>query len=254
MTENIIRKSTTGESGNRGEFGTHSRPESGVTLQVSDRELAEATDTPTAVLSELRDKTLAKSQLLRAAVEGSYSAAARELGEQATELMGTGLIAGGRVLNQASDGRISEAEGRLMVAAENEDGGYAWRYGISYWDRVATTRDPNTSASTLAMVLARESEDDFMLAIAGHPNAAADQIERASQHHSTAVRMAALDNSNTATATLVRIENQAMAEELEAAERLRREGVSPMQKHIASEVASASALSSYARARIAARG
>jgi len=103
---------------------------------------------------------------------------------------------------------------------------------FSYWGGVYAAKDPDATVEDLQYFLETEAEDDYMVVIAGHPNATPEQIERASQHNATNVRQAALDNPNVARATVERIKTKAIAEEEEYRAQREAEGISPMSGHM----------------------
>ena len=100
-----------------------------------------------------------------------------------------------------------------------------------YWDSVADLRNPDTDAATLLAAASAESEDDFMIVIAGHGNATAEAIEIASQHHSFAVRRAAIGNPNTSDATLARLAVEGHATAEKARTDIVANGRNPMTNH-----------------------
>lgn len=166
MSDNIIRKSRTGEPGNPGQFGTHNRDADTVELTSAD---------------------------------------------------------------------IKEYE------------------SLGYWARVALFQKESLTRELVNHVLDTESEDDFMVRVARHPSSSADQIEQASKHHATAVRTAALANPNTAASTLIRIENEAISEELDYREQRRVEGRTPHSEFLEQMADDQAQLARAARTALAAR-
>lgn len=147
----------------------------------------------------------------------------------------------GEAGNAGEFGTHTHDESDVALAAIKE------RPRLSYWDGVRACKSPDATVEDLQHYLETEAEDDYMVAIAGHANATPEQIERASQHNATHVRLAALENPNVARATVERIENEALVQELEYREQRNQEGISPMSGHMEGMAATESALGVRAR-------
>jgi hypothetical protein len=132
----------------------------------------------------------------------------------------------GEAGNPGEFGTHKHTEDTVALAMKQE------RPRLPYWDGVRVCRSPDATVDDLQHYLDTESEDDYMVAIAGHPNATPDQIEKASQHYATHVRQAAIANPNVARATVVRIEAEACVEEAEYRQQRREEGISPMSANL----------------------
>lgn len=126
----------------------------------------------------------------------------------------------------------------------------AERPRLPYWDGVRACKSPDATVEDLQHFLETEAEDDFMVAIAGNPNATSEQIERASQHHADFVRIAALENPNVARSTVERIESEAAFNELDYREQRRKEGISPSSSYLEDMAKAESELGLRARQKL----
>lgn len=124
----------------------------------------------------------------------------------------------------AAGNLVSDRDDLVQVTHPTE--APAYKKGGDYWENVhAVSHQLFTEFNE---VLAYESEDDFMYAIANHPNANDEEIELASRHYSTTVREAALRNPNCEFITATRIREEALREVGDLHVRRAQEGINPM--------------------------
>lgn len=126
----------------------------------------------------------------------------------------------------------------------------SYRRENSYEDNLAAAYSANASEAVLGDILHGEAEDDFLRAVAGHPNASEDQIEQASQHHSSWVREAAVENPGASIRTLMRIRDEADENAAEAAVELKMAGRNPQSTHTEWIISTNRTLSANAASRI----
>jgi hypothetical protein len=100
-----------------------------------------------------------------------------------------------------------------------------------YWANVAAARDPRQSVEVLQEIVDAEAEDDFMLAIAEHPKATSEMLDKASRHNSLQVREAALNRDELWMETLFRLQREARERAEQEQTLLRAEGISPNARH-----------------------
>lgn len=115
-----------------------------------------------------------------------------------------------------------------------------------YHARVAVANNPNASMRTLKHIIATEAEDDFRFAIARHPNATAEMVDWAANHHSMYAKTLAMDNPNVSQETINKIRKDARASWKENSEAMAT--VSPMQSYHAHQAKEAGA--TWKRARM----
>lgn len=98
-----------------------------------------------------------------------------------------------------------------------------------HWTQVGNIYHPAQPAEVLDRVAAEQAEDDFLLAVALHPNASPAALEIAAKHSSFAVRDAVAKHPATSVATLTGLLYRTEQDREDAARRA--VGVSPMQRH-----------------------
>jgi hypothetical protein len=108
---------------------------------------------------------------------------------------------------------------------------HTYANATAYWDQVEAASAGHTDTETLALILDEQSEDDFMVAVIANPNVTAELIERASQHHSLAVRRDAVFAPAASVETLERIRAEALVSSDEALQTRVNLGVSPDSAH-----------------------
>jgi hypothetical protein len=108
---------------------------------------------------------------------------------------------------------------------------HTYANATTYWDQVEAASADHTDAATLAVILGEQSEDDFMVAVIANPNVTAAQVERASQHHSLAVRRDAVFAPAASVATLGRIRDEALESAVAEQKQKDYEGIHPGAAH-----------------------
>lgn len=101
-----------------------------------------------------------------------------------------------------ADGAGMTAEPDDIISVHRSDVAPDYNVDADYYVKLEAAHHILTTAETLLNIVENEAEDDFMLAVATHPNASAEAINRASHHSSWAVRAGALANPNTDTKTV----------------------------------------------------
>ena len=156
------------------------------------------------------------------------------------------------ILHQGSKVRLDD-DSKLTVRRRTEPLDYV-EGDHDYWKNVAAIRDPRQTVHVLAHAVDVEAEDDFMAAIAEHPNATGDIIDKAARHNGTGVRRAALRNPKTWMETLWRIRREADEAAEQETALMKAEGINPNTTYRQMAVDDFRMLAAEATERIASAG
>ncbi|WIB65311.1 hypothetical protein [Curtobacterium sp. MCBD17_040] len=150
-------------------------------------------------------------------------------GETWGYVVGTNITDGVRrvILHNGRRARLDASADTLTVRRRTEPVAYDPQ-SSDYWANVAAARDPRQSVEVLQQIVDTEAEDDLMLAIAEHPKATSEMLDRATRHTSLQVRAAALRRDHLWMETRWRMKREAEQHAADEEQRLRDEGVSPM--------------------------
>lgn len=180
--------------------------------------------------------------------------------DDAGELIGVALTVGShpmaaeRIRVRLSGGAAISAEPTDVVRVDRADVAPAYDTADMYDIKLIAAHHALATEETLEQVLAHESEDDFMHAVASHRNASPIQIDRASRHHSYLVRQAAIDNPHTGISTLRRLSSQASSERRRTAAKIVADGLNPGTESLRWTIDQCALIEAHAREALVMRG